>query len=228
MVGLIIGLAVLFTIGIVYINWKSPEPEKKQASRESVLKSLADFLEAEVNPIENLENSYRINFEFDGINFVYEDLEDVGFQGKILRASLKTKTTKSLTFKFSENTKTRKIINRKIILASEINTDSAPKEFRLIVPKELAKFEVITDDIATANKLMANDFIVKNFLKYKNVDSRGYPSITLRISEGMLILDFHFASGMEPNLRHIYSNVKHIENVIADIIPVLKEINRTN
>ena len=72
LVGISILVIAALIFGIVYINSSSVHKKK---TREEYLQDLANFLEGKVEPIVDRENSHKIEFNFEGYPFLYEDVQ---------------------------------------------------------------------------------------------------------------------------------------------------------
>ncbi|MBZ0167214.1 MAG: hypothetical protein K8I00_10450, partial [Candidatus Omnitrophica bacterium] len=101
---IIIGVIMFFVGGIMWLNTGSPSKKK---SREQLLNDLTRVLEGTMVPLEGFENSYRINFSFEGYAFRYEDVESVGFKDKIYKSYLKIDTDTKLSLNFGEKRRTK-------------------------------------------------------------------------------------------------------------------------
>ena len=68
-------LIILMLAGIIILNKKSPTSE---LAREEYLQQLAAYLESKVERMEGDSVNYFIKFDFEGQEFVYEDVEIKG------------------------------------------------------------------------------------------------------------------------------------------------------
>src|SRR3989338_6968915 len=118
MTALIILIVVIALAGIILLNAKSP---LQKPTREQFLQDLAKSLDGILEPIldEGYENCYRIKFNFDGEECIYQDMEKKGFKDKIYGAYLKIQTPSKLTLTFTEKKHSMRI-HSDIFIASDI------------------------------------------------------------------------------------------------------------
>ena len=115
MIWIIVGIVVLI-LGVLIL---AKVVQSKLNSREEFLDKLAKFLESKLEPMEGLDNSYKLRFIFDGKEFVYEDIEEKRFKGKAHKAYLKIKAPGNLHLNFTEKKRTGNL-RSEIFIASQI------------------------------------------------------------------------------------------------------------
>lgn len=216
---LILGAAVLFSGGSSH----------KKKSRESYLEELAEFLQGTLEPIEgpDYKGSYRVRFKFEGEDFVFENIEAMGFKDKVYKYYLKVKTPYKLTLTFAEKKRSTRI-RTDIFIASEVSTQQVDQKVYLQVPHYLNDLLVSTNNPTHANKFFDDKKISGIFKSLKNIDARGgYSYISLKIIEGMIILEFHAEKTLKPNIADIWANISSIEDYLEKIIVLVKRLKET-
>ena len=205
-------LILLFLGGIILLGVKSPFEKK---TREQFLQELAGFLEGTFESLgdEVYGRSFRLLFRFGGEEFIFEDLEKQGFRDKVYVAYLKVKTPSKLTLTFTEKRRSMRI-RTDIFMASEISTQQAEDHVLLQVPKYLKDLKVSTNDPVVANKLFEDKKAAAVFRQFKNVDSRGYPFLSIGIVDGTVILEFHSVKAFNPSLSNLWADIASIEDYL--------------
>lgn len=224
MTGLIVLIVLIFVGGIILLSGKSPH---KKRSREQYLQELTKFLGGTLEPIaDQTENrSFRIGFKFEGEDFIYEDLEKQGFKDKVNVAYLKIGTPNKFSLTFSEKKRTTKI-RTDIFLASEISSQQAGKNMFVEAPKFLNDMNVHTNDVGMANRIFEDGKAAALLKQFKNIDTRGYPFLSLVIVDGVLTLEFSAIHSHNPSLDVLYSNLPMIENYIEGLLVFVKELKK--
>ncbi len=210
----IIAIIVLIVAGIIFLTGSSP---LKKKTRQEYLEELSRFLEGQLSPLEEGTNNYQIAFKFEGRDFVYEDLEQEGFQEKVHKAFLKTQTKSSLTMDFTEEV--RMTIKSRVVQASEISDKPIEK---LNVPKSLKKFKIFANHIEKANALFDDPKALRIFTYYANTGLRGEAVMTLRLQTGLIILEFTSNMDMRPNLFELLHSPAKIEQDLRNLISLAK------
>jgi len=220
-------LIVLLSLGgIILLSGKSPFEKK---TRELFLQELAKLLNGTLELIEGEddESSFRILFRFEGEDFVYEDLEKKGFKSKVYKAYLKVKTPSKLTVRFTERKHSTKI-KTDIFIASEVSTNYVDEHVGLEVPKHLKDLNVTTNDTIEANRLFDDRKISSILKRYKNVDSRGYPFLSLGLVDGTVTLEFHAATTFQPNLSALQGDIASIEDHLEKIMVIVRKLKENS
>ena len=216
-------VVILLIAGIILLSGKSPLVRK---TREQFLQELAHFLEGTLESIagEAGESSFRIRFQYDGQECVYEDLEKQGFKRKVYEAYLKTKTPSKLTLTFTEKERSMKITTN-IFIVSEIQTQYVDQQVRLEVPQYLKDMNVFTNDPNEVNKILEDNKTAAVLRKFKNVDPRGYPFLSIGILEGVVVLVFHSSRTCEPNIANLRSDIPSIDSYLEKLMPIVRKLN---
>ncbi|MCK5013856.1 MAG: hypothetical protein KAS66_08540 [Candidatus Omnitrophica bacterium] len=221
--GMITGLIVLlFLCAFILMSVKSPFEKK---TRKHFLQELADFLEGTLELVEgdSSENSFRIKFRFKGEDFVYEDLENQGFNDKVYKAFLKAKTPNKLTLTFAEKKRSTKI-KTDIFIASEISTQYVNEHIQVRVPTYLKDLKVLTNDPVATNKIFADSKTASIFKKFKNIDSRGYPFLCIGIVNGEVILEFRSTKACHPNIFDLQADVPSIDGYLEKLMVIIRKL----
>jgi len=198
----IIGIVVLI-LGVVLLSFNSPVKKKP---RQQFLKELAGFVGGTGKAIEGKENCFQICFNFEGQDFIFEDIEEKGFETMLNKAYLKAKTPAYLTLNFTEKERSMRI-KSDILVMSDIKDEQKRKEIKVRTPKELEKLKIFTDNPSAVNELFKDNKIVQIFNDFKNVDNRGSHSVSLKVTHGELILEFHSNESFYPSLAALHSHI---------------------
>ncbi|MCK5082495.1 MAG: hypothetical protein KAR31_06270 [Candidatus Omnitrophica bacterium] len=215
-------LVVVFCLGgIILLNAKSPFEKK---TRKQFLEELASFVDGTLEPIkaDAGENSFRIKFRFKDQEFIYEDMEKQGFKDKVYKSYLKTRVPNKLTLTFTEK-KRSTTIKTDIFISSDISTQYLKEHVALQVPKYLKDLKVFTNDPVEANKIFEDKKTVSVLKKFKNIDSRGYPFVSIEIVKGEVTLEFRSIKTCYPNVFDLRGDVSLIDNHLEEMMVVIRK-----
>lgn len=214
----IIIIVVVLLAGIILLNsnilFRKPTPEQ-------FLQSLAKSLEGKPRPIEGQPESFQIDFFFAGQSFVYEDVPDRGFKEEARKGYLKTRVHADFTLYFTEKPRST-TIKTDIFISSQIPDGPTRPDVWVVLPPSLKGLDVQTNNIRLANKLLANARIVDLLLEFRNIDSRGSPSLSWKIVDGLMILEFHPAPGKIPNYHDLLGRVSSIEDHLEELAKIVR------
>ncbi len=222
MIWALILLVLVLLGGIILLSAKSP---LKKQNREEFLRELAKFLEGTLEPIGEDEEggSFQIRFKFKNEEFLYEDLETRGFKGRVYKVYLRIKTSSKLTLTFTEKKRSTKI-RSDIFIASEVSAQYMNPQAQLQVPGHLKDLKVFTNDISEANKILEDKRITDIFKKFKNVDTRGYPFLSLGIVSGVVILEFHSVKTCKPNISALREDMTSIDDYLEPLLVITHKL----
>lgn len=207
----IIGLAVII-VAIVFLSRKTGD---EQSLRKRYMTSIAAFFEAPLQiPSQDV---YRIELNYKGRDFVFEDIEHHPLENETLREGiLKTKTLSKLVLNFTE--KPRSTIRTDVRSAKDLKYGWAQSSKDIFLPKGLHDFSLFTNNVNMTNRLLADDKIVGLLLSYKCQGSRGHPIMPLEFNEGEILLKFHSpGTDLKPNLLDLQYNYTLLENYMNSI-----------
>ncbi len=212
---------LVFIGGILFV---CSQLQSKGKTREEFLKQFEDFVGSSFQPIEDQENCFRIVFNFDEEEFVFEDIEEHGFRGNVYRARLKVLMPGKFNMSFIE--KTGDLVRHSSILESTgMDSKLHRRQLHFKMPKELSLFDVTTNNMKLVQQILNDDKIVRIFSEFKNTKGPGYPFVSLRIEESELIMDFYpFEAPFLPNLRFLYSDVASIEDYCQKMLTIVKRL----
>ena len=216
---------LIIVIVVVFFFLRGTSLSKKK-TREQALQDLTHFLEGTREPIaaeDDASCSYRIRFQFGGEPFIYEDHEKQGFKNKVYEAYLRVKTPSTLTLAFTEKQRST-TIRTDIFIASDISSQDAAIYKKLHIPKVFKDLNVSTNDTDFANALFEDWKITDTFKRFKNVDSRGYPFLSIGIVKGEVILVFHEESKFNPSLMSLYSDIASMEDYLDQMLILVKKL----
>lgn len=207
---IIIGVIMFFVGGIMWLNTGSPSKKK---SREELLNDLTRVLDGTMVPLEGFDNSYRINFEFEGYAFRYEDVESVGFKDKIYKSYLKIDTDTKLSLNFGEKRRT------KLIEHAKSNHHGVVR-----LPKDFQDFGATSNNPSLSEAFLDDAKVVRIFKKFSGFDPWGKPRLMMRISEGTIVLAFDAeAGGLHKPLRYV-TETSIIEEYLDQLIILVKRL----
>ncbi len=223
MVWIIIIIVVLLA-GIILLN---SNILFHRQTRGQFLQSLEKLLEGKLRPVDGQPENFQIDFFFDGQAFIYEDVIDRGFKEEARKGCLKTIIHKDFSLYFTEKPRST-TIKTDVLIVSNIPDEPIRPDTRVVLPPSLKGLDVQTNNIRLANKLLANAKIVEILLEFRSVDSRGYPSMSWKIVDGVMILEFHPAAGKTPSYHDLVGRISSIEDYLeelAKIVRFFKEIS---
>jgi hypothetical protein len=216
-------LLVFVIISIAAIIFLSRHTFVQSKDKNQFLKELARQVQGKLEAIEGQENSYRVTFHFEGYDLIFEDIELTGFQEKITKGYLRLKMKNRFTLIFTELERSGGV-RADTFMPTKINEASLTQMMKVYLPKNLSDMIVKTNDPYISNKLFEDPKVLPIFTKYRNVDTRGYPSMSLRIVDGIIVLEFSTAAGVNPNLNNLRTNIGSFENYIDEIILIAKKL----
>lgn len=214
-------LVILFlTAGIILL---SANTSIHKQTREQFLQSLGKFVDGHLESIKDSPRAFRIRFVFEGRNFIYEDIPEMGFKQEHYKAYLKVKTDSDLTLQFSEKPRST-TIKSEVLIVSNIPDEPLPSVVRVSVPARLKDLNIHTNNPKEANRFLGNEKIVSILAEFKNVDSRGYPSVSLKIIDGMVILEFHSSPGKNPSRHALGNNIASMEDHLVKLLKIVNQL----
>lgn len=214
----IILLVVVLLAGLIYLSVHSASRKQTDGQFQQ---SLAKFLEGKLKALPDQPDGFQIEFQFKGYSFVYEDVPDRGFAQEARKAYLKINMGTNFTLYFTEKPRST-TIRTDLIIASQIPDELIQEDARVRVPAPLKGLNVHTNDPSLANRLFASEKMLDILLQFRNADSRGYPSMALRMMEGALILEYHSAEGKIPNYRAMRGDLHSLEDHFEDLITLAR------
>ena len=195
---------------------------KNEKPRTTHLKKMENFLEGRLESLEHRPNSYRLIFSVEKIEFVFEDIEDIGFPSNRFKGYLKAQTQSNLTLSFTE--KEGATVRTNIVRASEIPAQG--EDLRKVkVPPEFQVFNIHTNSPQRVNALFADDEILSILKGLKNRDFRGRPFVSLEIKDGLIVLEFHANRLLRPHIYELHDDYSIIEKYVNQLIILVKKLN---
>ena len=214
----IIIIVVVLLVGIILLNsnilFRKPTPEQ-------FLQSLAKSLEGKLRPIDGLLDGSQIDFFFEGQSFVYEDVPDRGFKEEARKGCLKTRIHADFSLYFTEKPRST-TMKTDVFISSQVPDGPARPDAWVALPPSFKGLDVQTNNIRLANKLLANARIVDLLLEFRNIDSRGSPSMSWKIMDGMMVLEFHPAGGKTPNYHDLTGRISSIEDYLEELVKIVR------
>jgi len=217
---IIIGFVIVSLVLIFILKGNLPN---KIRSRDQFLKEIEKFVDGRLEPISDQPNSFRIIFNFEGQEFVYEDLESLGFKDKVYKTYLKLKTPSKLTLSFTEK-KSRNVEKNKVRITSALE-EMAQRHTKVHLPKELEKnFNVNTNNAVQTNLLFRDKKAANVFVAFKNFDASGHPFMSLKIISGFIILEFHPSGTLHPRPLSLQISLQSLEEYLDKLLIVAKQL----
>ena len=222
----VIALIIVLLIAVViFIEVFSPQANAPKP-KEEYLTKLNKYVDGRMEKIEGMTNAYRINFEMDGGQFTFEDVEEKSINSTIDKVFLKINTESKINLFFTER-KQRTQIRTGMVIASDIPERGGEEEVELKVPKSLDMFEVHTNAPALINLLFQNPQVASFLSELKNADQRGSPFIPFKITNGWVVLSFYKESMFHPNIMELSKEVATIEKYVDPLL-IIDNLIRTN
>jgi len=207
---LVVLIVIALVVALIVVNMVGGEKPDKRAI---FFDKFSKLVGAKFEPIEGYDSSYRVRFTYEGMPFYFEDYEEPGFQQSSFKGYLKFDTGKNFSLIFAE--KKRASIRADVQTIGDVSNPWARGGDNIRLPKSLSDLRVSSNRPDVANDLLADDAVIKQFEKYKNVDSRGYPMMSLEINNGTLVLSFHPKPNLKPSLFKLRQNpaslVEHLK-----------------
>lgn len=192
---------------------------KKESSHEAFISKFNNFVKGKIVPVENYENSFRVEFDFEGRSFNLEDLEMAGFSEKSRKVHINHPTGTNFTLMLSEKKRGGRV-QSDIMMVSKLPKNIKANSSKLRIPKQLKNFSIHTNDPTTANKLFDDDKILGIYSEFRNSDPRGRPFHSLKILDGVISLHFHNQTGYKPNYYSLKNELAMLEGILDKLIVI--------
>ncbi len=213
-----ISVICILLAAIVILNSNLGTPRQTQ---EQFLQSLTDFLEGTLRPIDGQPGGFQIEFFFQGQSFSYEDVPDRGFKEAVRKGYLKTSVHKDFTLYFTEKPRST-TIKTDVLIVSRIPNEPIRPDNRVMLPPSFEGLDVRTNDFKLANRLFSSPKIIDILLGFRSVDSRGYPSMSWKVIDGVMILEFHPAERKVPNYHDLTRRVPVMEDYLEGLSKIVQ------
>ena len=221
----IVVIVCVLLAGIILLN---SNVFSRKPTREQFLQSLEKLLEGKLRPIAGQPagrlpagGGMQIDFFFEGQSFVYEDVPDRGFKEEARKGYLKTRVHADFTLYFTEKPRST-TIKTDVFISSRVPDGPTRPDAWVALPPSLKGLDVQTNNIRLANKFLANARIVDLLLEFRNIDSRGSPSMSWKIMDGMMILEFHPAGRKIPNYHDLTGRIASIEDHLEELVKIVR------
>ena len=219
-----VALIVSLILAIIYLTHQSSGSKK---SREEFLRDLQQYVEGRQEVISAEDGSFRIIYDLENVEFFFEDIFVKGFsQEGINKAFLKVATKTPITMSFLERDSNQKIITGEVRLASRMSKEADQSAAMVVIPKVLKEFKVYSSHPNIANKFLEDKKVVGILSTFKNSDQRGFPSLSFRVSDGVIILEFSLGPAFRPNLQNLRTNVASIEDFSDKLLYLAQVLDR--
>ncbi len=218
-------LAIIFVGLLGVLIFLSGYFSSQKKTRDQFLKELANLLGGKLEPIADLDNSYRISFNFENHDFTFDDIEEKGFTVTINKALLKVSTPTKFNLTFIEQEE-KATMRSSIVLASQIEEENVSAVAKVNLPKSLKGLKVSTNDPLLANRLLDDSKVANIFSGFKNLDVRGYPSVSLKIVDGIISLEFGLLATFRPSLTELRSHIAQLENYLDILLFLVEKLKK--
>ena len=229
----------VFLAGIILLN---SNVFSRKPTREQFLHSLEKLLEGKLRPVDGQPadrlpprghrspegeeplaagGGMQIDFFFEGQSFVYEDVPDRGFKEEARKGCLKTRIHADFSLYFTEKPRST-TMKTDVFISSQVPDGPTRPDAWVALPPSFKGLDVQTNNIRLANKLLANARIVDLLLEFRNTDSRGSPSMSWKIMDGMMILEFHPAGRKIPNYHDLTGRIASIEDHLEELVKIVR------
>ncbi|MCA9400781.1 MAG: hypothetical protein KC713_04080, partial [Candidatus Omnitrophica bacterium] len=182
-------VTILFIAGIFLLSGSSP---LKQENRLDYLYALQKLLGGEICPIEGREDSHQLNFIFNKLPCVIEDVQMQGFNNIDHKTTLRVFSDADFDLNFSENESNARFDRMSgPLMASQWQVSGSDKKnLKVDVPKKLADMNIYSNNPYWANEIFKDPKLLNIILRYKNAGKRGVPFIPLKFVDGWVCLEF--------------------------------------
>jgi len=216
-------LIIIFILLVAGIAYLAKKAWSEKTDTKEYLERMAHFFEGEVAAIPDSANSKRITFKYRGYDCLYEDMELPALQkgAELNVAYLKMKAKSHLSLSFTERERTSIRSNAQTL--QEVTHSRWGDNRGLIeLPKSLEDFHVYTNDPEKAAKFIKNKKVLRSFESYRNRDARGHPLMSLKVTDGTVVLEFHSTGGLTPSLFELRNNVTAGEAYLQELIEIVE------
>lgn len=216
-------IIVVLLAGIILLN---SNVLSRKPTREQFLQSVEKFLEGKLRPVDGQPENFQVEFFFDGQSFVYEDVIDRGFKEEARKGYLKTRIHADFSLYFTEKPRST-TIKADVFISSQVPDGPARPDAWVVLPPSLKGLDVQTNHVRLANRLLADPKIVDVLLGFRSVDSRGYPSMSWKVADGVMILEFHPAEGKIPNYSDLTRCISSMEDYLGELSKIVRFFKET-
>jgi uncharacterized protein YxeA len=221
MSSIIIIAVLILVIAIILLSTNSPLALQ---SKEDFIKQATHYLEGKCDDSAADKGYHRIDFKFEEQDFIYEEIDNQAQQENSNKAYLRTQTKSKFTLTFTEK-EARSIIRSEVVIASDIPNEVAEDKIKVNLPIEFSGIKAFSNDPKKANTLFLDNKIKKMFLGFKNFDTRGCKSVSLKIVEGEILLEFFPLAGHKPSLLTLHRNVASFEDYLDKLLYLTSSVN---
>ena len=222
--GILSFIAIMAIIAVGIIFYRAQGTEHSGDKRKQYLDALNAFVEGQMAPLADFENSFAISFRYEGVPFVYEDIEEKIIKACQYSGNLKCPTKTKVGLSFSE--KPRGSIKVSLDSFHDVAAGWVKHDNKLLLPKPLKEFDVYTSDRPTAEKLLADEYLVEMLARFKCVDGRERPVLSLHLLNGEVVLRFHPPGGLQPTRLDLMQNVSSIDPHLDQLKMIAKKIDQ--
>ena len=216
-------LLVLFLICIFLVVKQPSDAERR---RRRFINELEQFLVANKEIIRGSTfQNYKLSFDFEGVKFVFEDIEEKSLKGSFNSAYLRVKLPKDLDLMFIGK-KESVNIRKDVFLASEMDADDYSTRKKLKSPSELIEFDINSLTPSDISLFLSKRKVLKVLFKLKEKDERGQWFIPLKIVRGEVVITFGPSREMQSSYYRLQANLYQIENYLEYLLILEKEAKK--
>lgn len=218
-------LVVIFAGAMIFVAMSSSSAKPK--TREDFLAALVKHTEGARSAMPGEMNSFRIDFDFEGRHFWYEDIESEGFTQKVYKGILKTKSNTNMNLVFSRKDR-KKLLGGDVQMMSNLSDASVNKHSKVYVPPELGAFDVFTSEPYKVNVFLEDKKARSMLAGLKQIDRQGDPWMPVSVSEGVLFLDLSADERVKLSRPMLMENMPVLEKLTDSMAVLVKAIDKTN
>lgn len=220
----LIGLVLIFAAAMVFVAMPST---KRTVTREDFLDQLVKHTEGRKSELPGQPNSHRVDFDFEGYHFWYEDIESQGFTQMSYKGLLKIQSASDLNLIFLKKDR-NKLLSNDIQLLSNINDTSINKHSKVFLPEELKEFDVFVQNPFKVNMFLEDKKAKAALLALKQVDRQGEAFMPVSISNGIVFLEFSADDRVKLNRQLLVEQMPILEKLVDHMITIVKALDKTN
>jgi hypothetical protein len=217
--GIVVGIVVVIIVAIVWLSRGSTEKHTEGMTREEFLKRLEKFTSGKMQPMVGLFGAFQIMFRSDERDFVYEDIEEKGFDKVDHKGYLRVKSQTLFTLLF--NTKQGAAIlgdSSRLSKGTTLGLNNIPASF--------TNFDIVTNNTAFTNSMFRDPRILRILDGFINEDFRGSTFSALKIQDGIITLEIYSAHNYQPSMVSLREDMNLFETYVNRLMILVDKIEK--
>jgi hypothetical protein len=220
----LVGLVIIFAVAMIFV---AVTPSRKVVTRDDFLSQLEKYTEGRRTPIPELADSYRLDFDFEGHHFWYEDIQSEGFTQKVYKGLLRIQSNSDLNLIFVKKDR-NKLLGGDLQMMSNISDSSVNKQNKVFTPVELKEFDIFTQTPYKVNLFLEDKKARSVLAKIKQFDRQGEPLMPISISDGVICLEFSLDDRVKLNRQALLESPQMMEGLADGLIVLVKALNKAH